>query len=230
MEKITGIYKITNQINGKVYIGLSVNCIRRWWDHCNKSYNSNKKDDIDKPLYKAMRKYGRENFSFEIVEECEEEKLSEREIYWISYYNSYEKGYNATRGGDRAPEGHAHLGEAHPCAKLTEKDVYWCRELYKEGKRSREVWEEYYSSVITYRAFQKMWHGVTWKHIMPEVFENNPHPRQKYSIEEIAYVKKLVKEGKTCSEIFHLMDGRFSRTTINDIYNERRYRDVEPAM
>lgn len=229
MEKITGIYKITNQINEKIYIGLSTNCIRRWWDHYSKSYNSSKKDDIEKPLYRAMRKYGRENFSFEIIEECEEEKLSEREIYWIDFYDSYEDGYNATRGGDRAPEGKAHHGEDHPCAKLTEEDVKRCRRLYKEGYQSHEVWKKDYSSIVKYSTFQNMWHGRTWKLIMPEVFENNPHPRQKFKIEEVALVKKLFQEGKSYKEIYQYFDGYFSKTTINDICHERRYKDVKPA-
>lgn len=53
------------------------------------------------PLYKAIRKYGIENFNFDIIEECSADELNEREKYWISYYNSYgENGYNLTPGGD----------------------------------------------------------------------------------------------------------------------------------
>ena len=49
-----------------------------------------------------MIKYGIENFSFEVIEECEKEKLNDREIYWISFYNSNNKnnGYNLTNGGE----------------------------------------------------------------------------------------------------------------------------------
>ena len=49
---------------------------------------------------KAMKKYGRDNFSFSIIEECDENQLRDKEIYWIVYYDSYNKGYNATLGGD----------------------------------------------------------------------------------------------------------------------------------
>ena len=83
MDKISGIYCITNNINGKQYIGLSKDCHKRWQDHYSKSYTSEREDDVKKALYRAMRKYGRENFSFQILEECPEEKLKEREIYWI---------------------------------------------------------------------------------------------------------------------------------------------------
>lgn len=90
-----GIYKITNNINGKSYIGQSINILQRWKAHKNKFKTE------EYPLYRAMRKYGIENFSFEIIEECSEKDLNEREIYWIKFFQSFgEKGYNLTRGGE----------------------------------------------------------------------------------------------------------------------------------
>lgn len=53
-----------------------------------------------RPLYNAMNKYGIHHFQIELVEECDLSVLSDREIYWIDYYNSYYTGYNATKGGD----------------------------------------------------------------------------------------------------------------------------------
>lgn len=92
------IYKITNNINGKCYIGKTLNSIEeRWKEHL---YDYQKLRCKDRPLYRAFNKYGIENFSIEQVEECEENVLSEREQYWIKYYNSYHYGYNATLGGD----------------------------------------------------------------------------------------------------------------------------------
>lgn len=104
MDKICGIYCIKNLINGKEYVGLSKNCLKRWSDHYSKSINSQKSDDLKKPLYMAMRKYGRDNFSFRILEQCEEKELKEKEIYWINKLNTYKNGYNATPGGDMPPE------------------------------------------------------------------------------------------------------------------------------
>lgn len=91
-----GIYKITNLTNNHCYIGQSRNILKRWYDHKIASQNKNDKG-YDYPLYRAFRKYGIENFSFEIIEECSIEELNDKEIYWIKYYNPT---YNQTIGGD----------------------------------------------------------------------------------------------------------------------------------
>ena len=92
------IYKITNQINGKVYIGKTLNTIeRRWKEHCGDFATERCRN---RPLYRAMNKYGIENFTIEQVEECSPEVVNEREKYWIEQYGSFKKGYNATVGGD----------------------------------------------------------------------------------------------------------------------------------
>lgn len=94
---MVGIYKITNQLNQKCYIGQSINIYVRWQQHIIES----KSNRNFSKFYNAIRKYGIENFSFEVIEECEKNQqiLNEREVYWISYYNSYNDGYNSTRGG-----------------------------------------------------------------------------------------------------------------------------------
>ena len=90
-----GIYKIENQVNQKVYIGQSTNIATRWRRHRSEANNLNN----SYPLYRAMRKYGLENFSFEIIEECSREDLDSRERYWIKKFDSYYNGYNSTLGG-----------------------------------------------------------------------------------------------------------------------------------
>ena len=90
-----GIYKIINKINGKCYIGQSTQIEKRWSKHKNTSHNQTSKA-YDYPLYRAFRKYGIENFSFEILEECSNLELNEKEKYWINYYNpEYNYQYNS---------------------------------------------------------------------------------------------------------------------------------------
>lgn len=90
------IYKITNDINQKIYIGKTEQSIQlRFKEHL-RDY---KKERCEKrPLYAAMNKYGPEHFHIELIEETDNPE--ERERYWIQYYNSYHNGYNATLGGD----------------------------------------------------------------------------------------------------------------------------------
>lgn len=91
------IYKIENQINHKVYIGKTdyTNPNRRWTQHKTDSQNPQRNH---RALYKAMNKYGLENFTFSVIEETS--KPEEREIYYIQQYNSFHFGYNETLGGD----------------------------------------------------------------------------------------------------------------------------------
>lgn len=91
------IYKITNRVNNKVYIGQTHFTIEHRYKQHIKNFNI---EHRQQPLYKAFAKYGIENFSVEKVEEVECEKLNEREMYWIAYYDSFKNGYNATLGGN----------------------------------------------------------------------------------------------------------------------------------
>lgn len=91
-----GIYKITNLLNGKMYIGQSVDIEKRWSTH-KAELKNNYHYNIH--LQNAWNKYGEENFEFSIVEECNIDQLNQREIYWISNFDSYENGYNLTSGG-----------------------------------------------------------------------------------------------------------------------------------
>ena len=95
------IYKITNQINKKIYIGQTrVTEPVRWQQHVWYANNCPEKECI--LLCYAIRKYGKDNFFREVIETCDNKSLNEREKYWIKYYNSNnrENGYNITIGGD----------------------------------------------------------------------------------------------------------------------------------
>lgn len=108
------IYIIENLINNKKYVGQTINPEHRWKRHIN--------DDVKNPsliIGKAFNKYGIENFTFTVIEECPDDKMDEREIYWIKTLHTYIKdpdcnGYNMTPGGEKLfGENNPFYGKTH---------------------------------------------------------------------------------------------------------------------
>ena len=138
---LIGIYKITNLINNKVYIGQTINYERRIDEHIRHYSNSNY-HDFDSLLYKAIRKYGIDNFSFEMIEECATNELDDKEIKWIKEYNAYcnwpqSNGYNMTIGG----QGNR---------KITPEQVL---NAWNEGLSKQEIVERFALSPNTIRLY-----------------------------------------------------------------------------
>lgn len=118
-KKICGIYKITNTLNGKCYVGQSVDIETRWHTHKSKWA---KRIEPNKALYRAFEKYGIENFSFEVLQKCRKENLDEREEYWIKKFNAFGNGYNMNKGG------HSHCGSYKYKNKHKRKYRHWQKE------------------------------------------------------------------------------------------------------
>lgn len=154
-----GIYKITNMLNNKVYIGQSIDIEDRWRHH----RNLNKKDSL---LSHAIAKYGIDKFSFEVLEECKPEEMNTKEIQYIKYFSSNITGYNILPGGQQ------NYGENNPNSKLSEEDVSVIRHLYnsKTDLTKKEIYDTFFQNKVGWRGFEKAWSGETWKHIMPEVY------------------------------------------------------------
>lgn len=115
------IYCITNNINQKKYVGKTNSTVeKRWKQH---QHDSKSRKCEKRPLYDAINKYGVENFSIEMLEECLPENSEEREIYWIKKLGTYHNGYNATYGGDGKP----YINYAQVI------------QLYKDGHTQKEV-------------------------------------------------------------------------------------------
>lgn len=94
--KIGYIYKITNLINGKIYIGQTIKTLEwRWLKHQKDSIGN--KYQIDTKFARAIRKYGVDNFQIEEIEHlenCTRKQLTEREHYWVFELHTIENGYN----------------------------------------------------------------------------------------------------------------------------------------
>lgn len=93
---ICGIYCIKNLITNKSYIGQSYDIEKRWKHHI---IDLNSGKSHNKHLQRSWKKYGKDNFVFSVIEECEESLLNMKEIYWIEKLGTFKSGYNLNQGG-----------------------------------------------------------------------------------------------------------------------------------
>lgn len=209
---IKAIYKITNLINNKTYIGQSVHPNKRWIEHNQKA--NNQSDNY--PIHLAIHKYGKENFSFKILEWTEDYDNREKEL--INYYNSLvPNGYNIIEGG------HSPImyGEENPRNTISEKDVNLIILALQENKKTdKEIAKEYNT---TDKIISDINHGRAHRK------DNIKYPirvkkgRQYLSEQQANEIKDLLLNSKlTFSEIAE----KYSTTKINisQINNGRSFK------
>lgn len=203
-----GIYKITEKENPKMfYVGKSNDIERRFKEHKTKTYEQSRI-----PFDGYIKEKGINAFTYEILEECSIEELSEREKYWVDKLNAKASG-NKFEGGLRDV-----VGSHNPNAKLTEEDVKKIRIAYNNHKRQKDVYEEY-KNIITFQSFQNVWQGRSWSHIMPEVFteENKQYYKTEQSKGEQGTGAKFTNE-----EVINIRK-RYVNESAKNIYND--YKD-----
>lgn len=214
------IYKITNQLNQKLYIGLTTKTrpTDRFSQH---RYLANhpEQEASESYLHKAMRKDGINNFSFEIIEECSNDQLEEREMYWINYYHTWIgdpkcNGYNLTKGGE-GTKGFSRQQSAtekqHKKEILTQYYINHPEKKEEQRQRTLQLWQN-----EEYR--QKVTNGVKNfydKH--PDIFkgENNPMYGKKHTEEALSKIKahaatrkqKIAQLDKDSLEEIQVFDG-----------------------
>ena len=133
------VYKIINCLNRKSYIGITNNIEERFQYHKTRFDKECKKEYREKPLYKAFRKYGIENFKFLILYKgLTLQEAKDKEVELIKKFKTltHENGYNITKGGDwRSNE-----GENNNTTILTEADVLQIRELVGRGENIKNIY------------------------------------------------------------------------------------------
>lgn len=192
LPKIFYLYKITNLINEKIYYGRTDNIKRRWHLHKTLPFHIDEKKANESPkLYRSIRKYGLDNFSFEIIKTFTMEKDCKiAEIDYIKNFNTIKKGMNISEGGDGAGSGKNNpmfgkhhtdktkkeiskiltgrkclttTGSKNPQSKLTEELVITIRLDFNTGKYSqRELCQKYN---IPRNTMCNIINRLTWKHI-----------------------------------------------------------------
>lgn len=157
--KQKAIYKITNNINGKIYIGQSVRPKRRWIEHKTKA--KTKSDNF--PIHSVIFKYGAENFTFEIIEWTK--NYNQREKDWIKFYNSIcPNGYNISEGGSN----NVMFGECHPRNTISKEKLENIILELKENKLNDTAIAKKYNT--TAKIISDINKGITHK------IENQDYP------------------------------------------------------
>lgn len=175
------IYKATNLVNNKMYIGLTRNSI-------NKRKSQHFYNKSNRPFHVAIREFGKENFIFEILEEVNEEEasLEEREVYWIDYFNSTdpEIGYNLTRQIWAGVKDMTQAERIRQYMSETHKKL-WQDENFKRERLKRR--ENSFNSP-EYRESQKLASIEMWK---KEGHRETIQAKMKKIWEDEAYQKKI---------------------------------------
>lgn len=225
-----GIYKITNLINQHSYIGKSNNIHRRWEQHKSPYEWGRQPNSI---LYQAFQKYGIDNFQFEIIEECVIEELSEKEQYWIDYFDTFHNGYNMTAGG----EGNCY--DSHPRHKLTKEDVIDIRTRYNNLERRKEVYE-LYKNCIGESGFGKIWKGESWKGIMDEVYtpenkffhlhntgnKGSSNGRSRLQEEDVRAIRTRRKNGENWRDVYQDYSHLLTEGSFKNVWSYQNWKDI----
>lgn len=225
------IYKITNLLSGKVYIGQTNDVNKRKYTHF---YNARNNDQ--RYLYRAIRKYGKQNFIIETIEQCEDELSNDREQYWIEYYDStnHDKGYNLTLGGYHfqfSEETIKKMSDSHKGKKLSEEQKQKISNATKG--ENHPMWNKFHSEEskqkmsdshkdkiphnknIPMSAEQKQKLSDITKNYLSNV--NNRIKRSKLTIEDINTIHDMLNKNIPLEEISKIFN--VCKFTIQKILN-----------
>lgn len=220
------IYKITNRVNGKVYVGQTRFTVEhRFKQHC-KNFNI---EHRQQPLYHAFAKYGIDNFSVEALEECPVENLNEREMYWIAYYNSFKKGYNATLGGSGTVK-----------YFWTDSQYEEIKSLYLSGFSIKDLCEKYKVSNYTIKGILDSmnvkirkpldFNAYELQKVIEEYKAGTPlHTLgSKYGVSIYTMKDFLRSHGVDLKDRYNIVeDTSVHQNLIDDFLNGMRYKDME---
>lgn len=176
------IYVIKNDINKKLYIGQSLNAEQRFKSHCKRNRDNSLID-------KAIQKYGKEHFWYEILE-AQTENYNEQEKYWISHLNSLRpSGYNILSGGDEPPR---FIGDANKSTKISDKNVLLLKEDLKNTTISLNNLACKYN--VSKRQVLRINQGISRAKLNEEYpIRKNPNSSNKLSQEDVKLIIELLK-------------------------------------
>ena len=223
------IYCYTNKVNGKKYIGQTINPQLRYNAH-KSSYQNPKDKEYDSLLHRAFRKYGFENFQYEIlVKDIDSiDVLNELEIYYIKKFNcKTPNGYNVEDGGKNCtkPKTLEHRKkEIWGQAKLTESEIIELRKAYLNNESPTKIYNEKYKDKLHFNSFLNIWTGKRYGLIMPEVF----NIRKKHTKLNADLVKQIREDREKNNTSYDNLAKKYgiSKSTVADIIKKRTWKNV----
>ena len=218
------IYSYKNKTNGKRYIGQTINPQQRKSAHISDSTH------IDTKFYRAVRKYGWDNFEYEILAESEDRnELDKLEVDFIKSFNSIENGYNIRSGGEHPTMGEEtkkklQQANAFQNAELSEEEIIELRIAYLNYDSPSQIYNEKYKDRLHFNSFLNIWTGARYAYVMPEVFEQR-QGRRKYSEEVVKEIRRVREEEKLSYDKLAKIFG-IPKPTIADIVKYRTWKNV----
>lgn len=212
------IYKITNNVNGLIYVGCTINSLKqRFNEHLYRCFKS----DYKSKLYNSIKKYGQENFKIELIEECDLNTIYETEKKYIQEYDSYNNGLNSTIGGEGCL-GYTHSPEIRQ--KISET-------LKKGNSHKGKTYEELYGDRADEERLKRK-NGSYWnrmtdeeRKIRVENIKRASRKNSKYSVDLVKEIKKKIKEGVKIKELKETYPQVYDNF-FYDIKNGRRWKDL----
>lgn len=225
------VYQITNQINNKVYIGITNNYKKRWENHkCN--------NDPSMVIAKAIKKYGKDNFIFEVLySNLTVEKAEELEIKLIQEKNSLvPNGYNVSKGGLYFTNLKPLCGAKNGKALLTEEEAQYIK---NHRNIPMYVLYEEFSQKISYESFKKCYKHQTYTDLIPAVeeypynfeFSNQFNSNSKLEYDDVVDLRERYKKGEYWKDVYQLYKDKYTNEmSFWNIYNGKTYSLIMPEV
>jgi group I intron endonuclease len=214
------IYKIKNLINDKVYVGCTIKTLKkRFEEHAWRCLNTDSKTRF----CNSIRKHGIENFSIELIEECDVSKIYEREKFFINELKTYEVGLNSTIGGEGClgykhskeirekiskaiKNGNSHKGKTY-------EDIYGDR-VNDEKERRRE-------------SVKKSWDSLSENEKKERIKKQQEtvQKKSKYGIKLVSEIKNKIKEGLTYKQ-FRELYPKVRQNFYYELKNGKRWANI----
>ena len=223
------IYQITNLINGKIYIGQTNNVQKRWANHRCSS-------DPNMVIARALRKYGVDNFKFEVLlRGLTPDEANQKEIEFIKEKNSLVPyGYNVATGGKRI-DGVSRLGADNSNAHLTEEEAQY---ILDNRDKPMYVLYDLFCDKISYESFKKIYHHQTYTNLTTTVneypynfefgnqFTNNP-----LEYDEIVSLRERYANGEYWRDVYKDYKWAYKNEwSFYNVYTGRSYKFIMPEV